>query len=79
MSASRSERILRMAATQDNQGRSTENEGRRRVVGRAGKKRCLVPWTAEQKKIKEAFFKKHINRRKPPKKFEVVQMVERYP
>ncbi|VEN47397.1 unnamed protein product [Callosobruchus maculatus] len=58
---------------------STENEGRRRVVGRAGKKRCLVPWTAEQKKITEAFFKKHINRRKPPKKFEVVQMVERYP
>nr|CAI5844273.1 unnamed protein product [Callosobruchus analis] len=41
--------------------------------------RTLIPCTPEQKNITEAFFKNHIKERKPPRKSEVVQMIQRYP
>lgn len=42
-------------------------------------KRKLVPWTAEQKKLAESFFKMHIVKKKPPKKEEVISFIGRYP
>nr|CAI5867682.1 unnamed protein product [Callosobruchus analis] len=58
---------------------STENDKEGKIAVRARKKRTLIPWTPEQKNITEAFFKKHIKERKPPRKSEVVQMIQRYP
>lgn len=44
-----------------------------------GKKRTLVAWTEDQKKITEEFFKRHIKKKIPPKKHEVEMLVERNP
>lgn len=42
-------------------------------------KRNLIPWTSEQKSLAETFFKNHINNKKPPKKCEVMSLIEKYP
>lgn len=43
------------------------------------KKRTLVPWTKNQKRIAQLFFKKHIKTKTPPKKHEVLEMVQQNP
>ncbi|XP_060516196.1 uncharacterized protein LOC132695756 [Cylas formicarius] len=43
------------------------------------RKRKLVPWTNDQKKITECFFKKHIKNKIPPKKQEVMRLIESDP
>lgn len=42
-------------------------------------KRRLVPWSEEEKRATEEFFKKHIRNKRPPKKAEVMQLTEKYP
>ncbi|KAJ8932511.1 hypothetical protein NQ314_014603 [Rhamnusium bicolor] len=42
------------------------------------KKRILVPWTSEQKKVARRFFKDHIKYRKPPKREECDELKEKH-
>lgn len=42
-------------------------------------KRTLVPWTKEQKTHTEEFFKNHIIMKKPPRKNEILSLIEKYP
>lgn len=49
------------------------------VLAKKKKKRILIPWTKEQKTITERFFTNHIIQRRPPKKDEVLSMIEKYP
>lgn len=44
-----------------------------------GKKRILIPWTEEQKKVVKAFFKFNIKNHKPPKKNECETLKENHP
>lgn len=44
-----------------------------------GKKRQLIPWTAEQISIVQSHFKNHINTKKPPKKWECEELIQKYP
>lgn len=43
------------------------------------KKRTIIPWTSEQKSRTESFFKANINRKIPPKKDQVMALVETCP
>ncbi|OWR44608.1 putative alternative oxidase [Danaus plexippus plexippus] len=43
-----------------------------------GKKRTLIPWTAEQKKVCSAFFKHHIKMKQPPKRHECEALKEKH-
>lgn len=43
------------------------------------KKRKLVPWTSLQKKITEQFFENNIKKKVPPKKREVITLIDRNP
>lgn len=42
-------------------------------------KRVVIPWSKESKLITEEFFKEHIKKKIPPKKAEVLQLIEKYP
>ncbi|XP_050519622.1 uncharacterized protein LOC126893457 isoform X1 [Diabrotica virgifera virgifera] len=42
-------------------------------------KRILVPWTKEEKELTQKFFARHIKKKIPPKKMEVLNLVEKYP
>lgn len=44
-----------------------------------GKKRTLVPWTEEQKKVVTTYFKRHIKSKQPPKRNECETLKEKYP
>ncbi|XP_052756327.1 uncharacterized protein LOC128201936 [Galleria mellonella] len=44
-----------------------------------GKKRNLVPWSMEQKKVVTKFFKSHIQNKKPPRKLECENLKGQYP
>lgn len=44
-----------------------------------GKKRCLVPWSEQQKTVVTNFFKNHIKIKKPPKKAECESVKSQYP
>lgn len=48
-------------------------------VTKRGKKRELIPWTAEQKNIVKKFFKLHIKNKKPPKRSECEDLIQSYP
>ncbi|KAL4718947.1 hypothetical protein ACJJTC_005242 [Scirpophaga incertulas] len=43
------------------------------------KKRDLIPWTAEQKLKTKEYFKKHINKKIPPKKYECEKLIALHP
>lgn len=42
-------------------------------------KRVVIPWSKESKSRTEEFFKEHIKNKIPPKKAEVLQLIEKYP
>ncbi|KAG5874175.1 hypothetical protein JTB14_011795 [Gonioctena quinquepunctata] len=42
-------------------------------------KRTLIPWTEQQKSHVEEFFRKHIMKKKAPRKHEVLSLIEKYP
>lgn len=50
-----------------------------KCIGNNKKRRTLVPWTAEQKNLTEIFFKNHIKKKIPPKKQEVMDLIDKYP
>ncbi|GLV33464.1 hypothetical protein CBL_20201, partial [Carabus blaptoides fortunei] len=54
-----------------------ENVQINRVKG--GKKRILIPWTNEQKKLTEKYFINHIKKKIVPKKHEVMKLKEMHP
>lgn len=43
------------------------------------KKRILIPWTAEQKKVVKEFFAAHIKSARPPRREECDSFIEQYP
>ena len=43
------------------------------------KKRVLVPWTEQQKSVTRAFFSKHIQTSKPPKRNECEELIKHHP
>nr|XP_023014877.1 uncharacterized protein LOC111504537 [Leptinotarsa decemlineata] len=43
------------------------------------KKRLLVPWTNQQKKVVTQFFQNHINMKKPPRRHECDNLRDKYP
>lgn len=43
------------------------------------KKRQLVPWTSQQKKVVLEFFKVHVKNRKPPKRAECDTLIQKFP
>ncbi|XP_074041921.1 uncharacterized protein [Leptinotarsa decemlineata] len=43
------------------------------------KKRLLVPWTNQQKKVVTKFFQNHINMKKPPRRHECENLISKYP
>lgn len=53
---------------------STSNIQVKKVV-----KRVLVPWTVEQKRITESYFKTHIMKKIAPKKHEIMNLIETNP
>ncbi len=57
---------------------SVEEEVIEPVKVKKGLKRTLVPWTAKQKQVTEAFFKKHIENKIPPKKKEIEELVAKH-
>lgn len=54
-----------------------DNEGR--INKKKGAKRTLVPWTNQQKKIAEDFFRRNIKKKIPPRKNDVDKMVDQHP
>ncbi|KAF5298979.1 hypothetical protein FQR65_LT19551 [Abscondita terminalis] len=44
-----------------------------------GTKRTLVPWTSQQKTLTEKHFRNHIKKKIPPKKGEVMELIDKYP
>lgn len=67
-----------------NDGFMSKNENET-IVGIIGpktikcRKRTLIPWTEEQKRVTEFFFSNHIKEKIPPKKDEVMMLKEKYP
>lgn len=59
--------------------RDETNRNKSTTLIRKGLKRTLVPWTMEQKKYTDEFFKNHIKMKKVPKKHEVMALIEKYP
>lgn len=55
------------SAVDDNAGKDTNSSF---DASRKPNKRTLVPWTSEQKKIVNTYFKNHIEKRQPPKRAE---------
>nr|CAI5858800.1 unnamed protein product [Callosobruchus analis] len=46
---------------------------------RGRKKRLLIPWTEEQKRLATTHFAKHIKNSKPPRKHECDELIDAYP
>lgn len=67
------------ATTQVNDSEAAEKQNLATLRTKKGKKRTLVPWTKEQKRITEKYFSKHIIKKIPPKKDEVMKLKEKYP
>ena len=65
--------------TQNTSDNNEEEEVVKQVKVKRGSKRTLVPWTTKQKELTEAFFKKHILKKIPPKKKEVEELVAKHP
>lgn len=43
------------------------------------KKRLLVPWTNQQRKVVTQYFQNHINMKKPPRRHECENLIDKYP